>query len=189
MAEREKELVVEQSRLVLLEAGNRPEEIEAAEASVARFQEETRYLRDLEQRLSLCSPVDGSIITPRLKEKIGTYFPEGELICEIEDPQTLEVVITLDEEQAADVQPGQNVRLKARALPFEIFEAQVERIAPRAVAGDLQSTVTVYCQMSESTVELRSGMTGHARIVYSESPLGVILVKRCLRLVRTEFWW
>ena len=128
-------------------------------------------------------------MTPRLKEKVGSYFAEGELICEIDDPQTLEAVVTLDEEQAADIQPGQTVRLKARALPFEVFEARVERIAPQAVEGDLQSTVTVYCRMQGSHEELRSSMTGYARIERGHGPIGVVLAKRCLRLIRTEFWW
>lgn len=162
---------------------------EAAEAKVARLQEESRYLKFLDQSLLLRSSVNGLVMTPRLKEKIGSYFAEGELICEIEDPQTLEAVVTLDEEQAADIQPGQTVRLKARALPFEVFEARVERIAPQAVEGDLQSTVTVYCRMQGSHEELRSSMTGYARIERGHGPIGVVFAKRCLRLIRTEFWW
>ena len=189
LAERDKELVVEQSQLALLEVGSRTEEIEAAEAGIARLTVEIKHLRETEQSLMLDSPVDGAVMTPRLREKIGTWFQEGELILEIEDPRTLEVLITLDEEQAANVRPGQTVRLKARALPFEIFEAQVTRIAPRAVSGDLQSTVTVYCRMKTTNGELRSGMTGYARVERGESPSGTILAKRFLRLIRTEFWW
>jgi multidrug efflux pump subunit AcrA (membrane-fusion protein) len=188
LAERESALVAEEAELALLESGTRPEEIEASEASLARLVEELQSLLELEKRLSVTSPVDGAVTTPRLKEKIGDYFEEGKLICEIEDPENLEVVITLDEEQAARLEVGQEVRLKARALPFDVFKVRIERIAPKAVEGDLQSQVTLYCNM-EDTVNLRSGMTGHARINCGSGSLGEILTKRFLRFLRTEFWW
>ena len=189
LAKRQKELAEEQSALKLLEAGTRTEEINAAEAQVARLGEEVKYLRHVQERLLIVSPVSGAVITPRLKEKIGHYFVEGELICEVEDPVTLDVEITLAEEEAARVKPGQNIRLKARALPFDVFEAKVERISPRAVSGTLQNTVTVYCKLTNSDKHLRSGMTGYARIDCGRGPAGEILAKRALRMLRTEFWW
>jgi multidrug resistance efflux pump len=56
-------------------------------------------------------------------------------------------VIAIAEDDAARLRPGQQVRLKARALPFEVFEVKVVRVAPKAVQGDAaRSTVNVYCQ-------------------------------------------
>ena len=189
LAAREKERTAEQAALALLELGARPEEIESAEATVARRQEEMANLQHLQHRLLIHSRVTGSIMTARLREKIGDYFEEGDLICEVEDPQSLEVIIKLDEDQAARVRAGQKVRLKARALPFEIFEVEVDRIAPKADEGELQSTVSVYCKMQESCDGLRSGMTGHARIECGRGPLAQVFTRHCLRRVRTEFWW
>jgi multidrug efflux pump subunit AcrA (membrane-fusion protein) len=189
LAEREKELTHEQATLALLEAGSRPEEIEAAEATVARLREEASYLNELTSRLAIHSPVAGSITTCRLKEKIGDYFEEGGLICDVEDAQTLEVVIAVDEDQAARVRPGQKVRLKARSLPFDVFEVQVERIAPRATQGEVQSAVNVYCRLDDPDRRLRSGMTGYARIRCGRNAIGSVFVTNCARLIRTEFWW
>ena len=129
------------------------------------------------------------ITTSRLKEKIGDYFHEGELIGEVEDLGRLEIVIALDEDQAAKVQPGQRVRLKARSQPFDVFEVQVQRIAPRAAKGDVQSHVNVYCRLSAPYGQLCSGMTGYARIECGQSSIATVCYKNCLRFVRTEFWW
>jgi len=189
LAEREAGLAHEQATLVLLKAGTRPEEIEAAEATVARLREELNYLEEINNRLAIRCPVAGVITTGRLKEKVGDYFDEGDLICEVEDDDQLEVVIALSEDQAARIQQGQRVCLKARSLPFEVFEVDVCRVAPRAESGDAQSKVNVYCRLDDPDARLRSGMTGYARITCGRDSLALVFARNCLRYLRTEFWW
>ena len=84
---------------------------------------------------------------------------------------------------------GQPVALKARALPFESFQTKVERIAPAAAQGEVQSAVTVYCHSNNLLPELRPGMTGYARVYTGHRPIGEVLVNKLLRFVRTEFWF
>jgi putative peptide zinc metalloprotease protein len=201
LARREKELADAQSTLRLLEAGTRPEEIEAEQARLARLREEVLYLEGQQAKLQVCSPVVGLITTPRLKEKIGRFLREGDLLCEVEEPSLLEVEVALTEPDAARVSPDQTVDLKARALPFQTFRARVDRIAPRALRGEpgavaahlppgeLPATVTVYCRIEETETGLRPGMTGHARISCGQRSLGELLADRALRFLRTEFWW
>src|SRR5262249_17033649 len=86
LARRERELADVQATLILLEAGPRAEEVEAERARLARLQEEARYLEELQDRLPIHSPVPGLITTPRLKEKVGQYLWEGDLICVVEEP-------------------------------------------------------------------------------------------------------
>ena len=107
----------------------------------------------------------------------------------------LEVRIDVPEQEVARVRPGQAVQLKARALPFEQLRATVDRIAPVAKApdpkeGKLQSTVPVYCRLTDPPpAVLRPGMTGFARISCGERAMGRVLADKALRYVRTEFWW
>jgi hypothetical protein len=136
------------------------------------------------------------ITTPRLKEKARQYVREGDLIAVVEDPADLEVEIDLAEEEVARVLPRQSVRLKARALPFETFHGQVDRIAPtassaaeKAAVPGAQGAVTVYCRFERSASAILPGMTGYARIATGRRALGRILVDRVLRFLRTEFWW
>jgi multidrug efflux pump subunit AcrA (membrane-fusion protein) len=189
LARREKDLADAQSTLTLLEAGTRPDQIEAGRAHLARLQEEADYLETLGTKLLVSSPVAGVVTTPRLKEKIGQYVREGELICQVEEPAVLEAEITITEQEVARVRPGQVVELKSRALPLERLAAQVDRIAPTAGHSDAQSTVLVYCRLEEPAAELRPGMTGHARIYNGRRPIGAILLKWALSYLRTEFWW
>jgi multidrug efflux pump subunit AcrA (membrane-fusion protein) len=189
LARREKDLADTEGTLLLMEAGTRPEEIEAARAHLARLQEEARYLRQLESKLLIHSPVSGLITTARLKEKVGQFLGEGDPICLVEEPDKLEAEIALAEQDVARLRVGQPVKLKARALPFETFHAAVERIAPSATPADVQGTVTVYCRLDNPGVELRPEMSGYARISTGRRPIGAIAIARVLRYVRTEFWW
>lgn len=189
LASRQRELAEAEAALSLLLAGSRPEEIDAARASRARAVEELAYLHQRQKKLALYTPVSGVIVTHRLKEKIGQYFAEGDLVCEVEEMSKLETEISLPEQEAADVRPGQTVKLKARALPFKTFEAKVDRVAPRAKAEKLQSTVIAYCHLDHPDPELLPGMTGHARIYCDPEPAGWILLDKMMKFLRTEFWW
>jgi hypothetical protein len=111
------------------------------------------------------------------------------LICCVEETGALEVEITITEQDASRVQPGQLVELKARAAPFDVLSSKVVRVAPIAEKGDVHSSVTVHCALSAPPDELRPGMTGHARIYAGKRALGAILLDRSLRFLRTEFWW
>jgi multidrug efflux pump subunit AcrA (membrane-fusion protein) len=189
LSRREKELADARSTLTLLEAGNRPEAIDAERARLARLKLEAAYLEHLQRKVRIVSPVAGVIATPHLKEKVGQFVREGDLIALIEEPAALEVEIALPEQEVARIQPGQPVALKARALPFETIPARVERIAPSANKGDVQNTLTVYCRVEGDHAGLKPGMSGHARIYTGERSLGGILLDRALRHLRTEFWW
>lgn len=202
LAKRFKELEEARATLKLLEAGTRPEEVDGQRAHLARLIEEGKYLALLKSKVNLSSPVPGVVVTPRMHERIGHYYREGELICEVEEPTEMEVEVTLDEQELARVAIGQKVELKARALPFDTIYAIVERIAPAAqtaepmtadkpatTKSDTHSMFTVYCRLDSTDAALRSGMKGHARIICGSRPVGAVLSQQLIRTLRTEFWW
>jgi multidrug resistance efflux pump len=192
LARREKDLADERGKLALLEAGTRPEEIEAERARLARLQEEHRYLQTLQEKLLLTSPVAGIVTTPRLKETIGQYVSEGDLICLVEEPAALETEIFLDERQIERLESGQRVRVKLRAVPFATYWGRVDHVAPAAVKDnehDPQARVKVCCRLDAVGSDLRPGMTGYARISTGQRTIGAIVADRAIRLLRAEFWW
>jgi multidrug efflux pump subunit AcrA (membrane-fusion protein) len=191
LAKREKELADTQATLDLMQAGTRPEEIEAERARLLRLQEEDHFLHEQESKAVITAPVAGMVTTPRLAEKIGTYLEKGIVICLVEDLSNLEAEIAVAEQDASKLTAGEPVTLKARALPFHTLTAAVDRIAPATVTAEraVQGTVTVYCRLHNDDGLLRSGMTGFGRIYHHVRPVGLILASRGLRYVRTEFWW
>lgn len=190
-ARRKKELADVEAALKLMQAGNRPEEIEAEQARLARIKEELTHLVDTKSKLEIRSPWAGLMTTARMKEKIGQYFEKGALICVIEDSAGLEAEIAVAEQEVSGVEVGQAVELKARALPFRTFSARVARVAPRAEVeqGALQGKVIVYCRLDKSDTELLAGMTGMGRVFRGELPLASIGANKAMKYLRTEFWW
>jgi multidrug efflux pump subunit AcrA (membrane-fusion protein) len=189
LASRQHQLKDAESALKLLEAGSRPERIEAQPAQLTRLNEEANYLEQLRERLTICSRVAGIVVTPRLKEKIGQYVHEGDILGVVEEPTGADVEISLAEQDVARIQVGHTVTLKVRALPFETFQSKVERIAPAADQGEVQSTVVVYCGSGNLADDLRPGMTGYARVTTGRRPIGEVIIAHVLRYVRTEFWF
>ena len=90
----------------LLEAGTRPEEIEAERAHLARLDAEATYLEALQKKEPVFSPAAGVITTPLSKEKVGQYLREGDLICVVEESAGLEAEIALTEQDVARVRRG-----------------------------------------------------------------------------------
>src|SRR5262249_40572193 len=158
---RERELAEARAGLALLEGGNRPREIEAERARLGGLGEEERYLHGLQNKLAVCSPVPGVVTTPRLREKVGQFVRDGELLCVVEAPECLGAELAVPEEEAAGVGPGQEVGLKPRGLPFETVAARVDRVAATTESGEAGRAVTVYCRVEGAPAGVRPGATGY----------------------------
>jgi putative peptide zinc metalloprotease protein len=189
LARRVRQLADAKSALTLLEAGSRPEEIAAQQAVLNSLREELKYLEQLKEKSPIRSGCSGRIVTPHLAEKVGQYFKEGELLFVVEDLSVLDAEISLPEQEVLRVRSGQLVEMKLPAAPYQIYRGQVKQIAPSASPGDVRSSVTVYCALSQLPEELRPGMSGYARICCGKQPMGLVLGDRLMRSIRTDFWW
>lgn len=190
-ARREKDLEDVRGKLALAEAGTRPEEIEAERARLARLEEELAYVERIRQRSEVRSPVAGTIVTPHMREKLGQYVEKGAVVCVVEDHQKLQIEVALNEEDLQSVTSGLQVQLKARSRPFDTYVARVNRVAPNVtpILNRSQGAVTVYCTVEGDVSDLLPGMTGYARVYRGRDSIGLVLARRILRYVRTEFWW
>lgn len=191
IARREQELADAVSQLDLLQAGTRPEEIAAEVARQEQLQEQLRFYNSQKEKLVVRSSVSGVVATPRMHEKIGQLATQGTTICAIENGATSRVEIAVAEDDVLGVSSGQPVILKARALPFETFEATVEHIATAATVQvpKQRNVLVVHCELANQDGRLRSGMTGFGRIFRGHRTLGAVMLSKAMRYLRTEFWW
>lgn len=191
ISRREQELADAESLLDLLQAGTRPEEIAAEEARQDQLQEQLRFLNSQIEKLIVRSSVNGVVATPRMHEKIGQLATQGLTICVIENASTSRVEIAVGEDDVLGVSSGQQVILKARALPFDTFEATVEHIATAAtvLSSKQRNVLVVHCELNNQDGRLRSGMTGFGRIFRGHRTLGAVMLSKAMRYLRTEFWW
>ncbi len=187
----EKEEHEAQARLTLLLAGTRIEDIEAAEAEIARLKSQRRYLLEQLELGSVTSPISGVVTTPKPREKIGQYMTKGDLIVEVHELTTITAEIAISEKEIGDVMVGQQVVLKARAFPEETFAGTVTSIAPAALKEEQAGRQTVLRVMTETdnrTLRLKPEMTGNAKISCGQRRILDLLTRRLARYVRVEFW-
>jgi multidrug resistance efflux pump len=185
---RQCELQEEESALTLLQAGSRPEEIDAMKAQLARLDIEMHRLEVVKEQLTVKASLAGVVTTEHLQEKAGQYLHEGDLIARVEDLSGLEAEVMLADEDLARVRPGQDIELKVRALPFVSVKGRVKQVSARAEAAELHSSIIALCSLDDPPGELRPGLVGYARIETGSRPLRQLLLERVWRLLRTEFW-
>jgi multidrug efflux pump subunit AcrA (membrane-fusion protein) len=187
----ENELKEAESKLVLVLAGSRREEVEAVEAEIARMDVERRYLEETLQRLVIVSPITGVITTPKLKERVGEHVPHGALIAKVHELKTIKAQIAIPEKEIADARLGQTVVLRARAVPEETFSGSVISVSPTATKPDDalgQRTVFVTTEIDNNLLRLRPEMSGHAKIYCGTRRIGDLITRRVARYVTIEFW-
>jgi multidrug efflux pump subunit AcrA (membrane-fusion protein) len=189
----EKEYKVRASRYQQLLA-----EQDAERAHLTRSLEKMRYLESVAASLQLEAPIDGTIVTRDLPENVGRYFEEGDIVFEVVDPSKLEAELSIPEQDMIYLQAGQQVELKVFALPYQTISTRVTRVAPMVGTGaqdrekfemENSNGIKVYSNLDQVIPELIPGMTGYARITLREQFAAIVLAKRLMRFVRTEFWW
>jgi multidrug resistance efflux pump len=188
---RQKELEESKGSLKLLLAGSRPEEIEATEAEISRLVSKQIYLEEQLRRLSVVSPIDGVVITHRLKEKTGAAVKKGEAIAGVQELRVVTAEISIPEQEISDVRIGQSVVLKARAHMNAQFQGKVVSISPAASKpqeGIAQRNFLVTTRLENPDLQLKGEMSGNAKIYCGEHRLYEILFRRFVRFIRVEFW-
>ncbi|HMJ65491.1 MAG TPA: biotin/lipoyl-binding protein, partial [Candidatus Binatia bacterium] len=84
-AVRKKESEEARDHLKLLQAGSRPEEIDAVAAELNRLKAHSDYIQQQIALLRIHSPVDGIVTTPRLRDKVGQALKKGDLIADVHE--------------------------------------------------------------------------------------------------------
>lgn len=189
LALRQAEVAEAASRLKLLQAGSRREEIEAKQAFIQALHEKAAYI---DRQIALCdipSPITGVVTTPYLKERRGEYIEIGEKICDLIDHRHMVVDMAVPEREMEDIQTGQNVIVKFQGYPSSRFEGRVTDIAPVAEVEDGLSVIHIRSEINNAAGLMKPGMTGIAWIECGPRPIGSIMLRRLTRYVRTEFWW
>jgi multidrug resistance efflux pump len=209
LAERKSELATAKSRLDVLLAGTRREEIEAMQAAVTSLETQRHYLR----LMRILSPASGIVATParQLMEMKHQFVKKGDLIAKVHDLKTITAELVVSERDIADVNVGQKVVLKVRAYPEKTFYGQVTSIATVAQANSSSTasalaqapggapttsgrsavapkTITITTEIDNSSLFLKPEMTGQAKILCGERRLLDILLRRIARTVKVEFW-
>lgn len=130
---------------------------EKAHAAAARAAAEAGYLQ-------LVAPADGTVI--RRDGEIGQMIGANQTVFWLYSNAPLRISAEVDEEDIAQVRPGQQVLIRSDALPGQIFHGQVRAVTPK---GDpVARSYRVRISLSAGT-PLMIGMTTENNIILRQS--------------------
>jgi HlyD family secretion protein len=173
-----------QAQLRLEQLVNGPSEAQRVQAEVG-VEKARINLQRAERSLSeatLVAPFDG-VITAVNAQPGETA---GGVLVELFDPNSLEVVLDVDEVDIAQVQPGQPGTITLETWPDEVIDAQVAAVLPRSSAGSDLVTFRTYLTIGETTLPVRVGMTANANLTADTLENVLLLPNAAIRADRTR---
>ena len=217
LAQRKSELATAKSKLEVLLAGSRREDIEAMKAAITSLETQRNYLQEQLRLMRVVSSASGIVATPsrQLSEMKHQLVKKGDLIAKVYELKTITAEMVISERDIADVKVGQKVVLKARAYPEMTFYGKVTSIATAAqvsasssssasasaiaqAQGNAPTTltrsavapksVTITTEIDNNSLFLKPEMTGQAKIFCGERRLLDLVTRRIARTVKVEFW-
>ena len=213
LALRKSEAATAKSKLGVLLAGSRLEEIDAMKEAIASLESQRRYLDEQLRLMRVVSPAPGVIATParQLIAMKHQLVKKGDLVARVFDLKTITAEMIVSESDIGDVKVDQKVLLKVRAYPEKTFYGKVKSIAIAAQGGPSSTAgatgqpqgaasannprnnlsprmVTVTTEIENGDLLLKPDMSGQGKIFCGERRLIDIVVRRIARTVRVEFW-
>ncbi len=212
VASSESDLAEASKKLQLLQAGSRPEEIEALRAMVRSLETQRAYLQSQLSLTKVLSPAAGIVTTPsrQLSEMRHQLVHKGDLIAKVFDFKVITAEMAIPEKEIADVRKGQTVSLKVRAYPDRVFPGTVTEIATTVQgvggtalasggksgpagglvpeSGKNANTILVTTEIDNRAGLLKPGMSGMAKIECGQRRLIDLITRRISRTFRVEFW-
>jgi GAF domain-containing protein/biotin carboxyl carrier protein len=191
------------ARLAAAEADLAIAERRAAEASERRDPAEAQrwsleaknlagwmsYARSEDQDQRLVAPVTGSILTPRIEERVGQHLDRGDVLCEIARLDPVHVEVQVSEDDIGGIRPGAGADVKVLAFPDRQFHGKILAIAPEGTSlpgKPATFIVTIECLNPE--LALLSGMTGRARLEAGAAPWIWGVLRPLVHSMRMKFW-
>jgi multidrug efflux pump subunit AcrA (membrane-fusion protein) len=183
---------VERARAAEATAGDRGDALGERLATIDRDQALARLaaVGAEDRRGRLTAPVDGVVLTPNLKEKVGSWLDAGETLCQVSPLDTMRVEIGVSETDVSRIRPGQTIRLKVLGYPDRQFKGQVTEIGweGETPGPGKPSVFKVVGWVANPGPHLRSGMTGRARVDVGRDTILARATRGLWRALRMGFW-
>ena len=160
----------------------------AARVRVAQWTDTRALLTREAARARVVAPSAGTILTPRLDERVGSWLQAGAPLAWIGEPSTVEVEMRVPQQEVSQIAVGDRVRARVNALPSITFEGRVTGISPRADTLQDRSFI-VRAALDNREGLLRPGMAIHARVLTRSRPVAAIAMRRPARWLRMHMWW
>jgi GAF domain-containing protein len=140
------------------------------------------------KRTVLIAPINGTLVTPKIEEKVGAFLRKGEDFCELADMRAPRAEIQVQEDDLSYVKLGQPVRLKMNAYPTVSFFGKVMHLGTQVTGTSPNRTFTIQTQIENQDQLLKSGMVGRAKVEAGYHSIGYVLLRKPVRFLWNKLW-
>jgi putative peptide zinc metalloprotease protein len=134
--------------------------------------------------LVLRAPVAGTVVTPRLEERLGELVAGGDSLIELWADGGVRTRITIAQRDAGLLRPGMPVRLRFPALPGLTVRTEVHEFETTA----REHGVVIMADLPDGPGALLPGMSGRARVTVATTTAGGALARAVRRAVRNDLF-
>ena len=138
--------------------------------------------------MEIVMPIDGYLVTPYLKQQIGSYLEAGGTFATVQNDRGAIAELQLPEYDSGELAIDAAATVKLLAFPNEPIEGQVMAIEPTTSEEILGPVLKILIRLDNSDQTLKAGMTGYAKISAGAKPLIVLLTRPIVRFIQIELW-
>jgi len=147
-------------------------DLESAQANIRRSEGSLRQAKDLFEKTTIYSPIDGSVSSrsSEVGERVAATGSYGVAeVMRVADLTNMEVRVNINENDIVNVKVGDKARITIDAFPGRKFDARVKEIgsAAKVIGQGTQDEVTnfqVKIRILDKDVALRPGMSANADV-------------------------
>ena len=136
----------------------------------------------------LRAPARGTILTPRLEERVGQNVARGAEFCVVADVGSVTMELAVPEEEASLVHPGQPVRMKLNPYPGRTFRGEVSRMGARVREEGKDRFVIAEVRADNAEGLLKTGMLGRAKVSVGTRRGITLIFRKPARWLYTKLW-
>jgi RND family efflux transporter MFP subunit len=137
---------------------------------------------------SLRAPVGGTIVTPRIDERVGQFLTKGTELCVIADTASIFAEVAVPEVEASLIAVGEPVALKLNPYPTRIFRGVLTRVGSHVRDDGKDRFIVCEARAPNPGGILKTGMLGKAKVATKKVPIVVALFRKPFRYVWNKLW-
>jgi putative peptide zinc metalloprotease protein len=198
LAEAQAQFVVAADRMTL--AAMHYENYGTALQERQRLAAQSEQLRLKAANLEITSPLSGVVLSPRVRDRVGSYLTEGTELLEVADLSTLRARIYVSEYDMHKVRAGAPAKLQVEGVP-RTWQSRAASITPVSQASDatlMDQTkfkglhppqfYLVELLVSGTDGSLKPGMKGVARVYGKRTSLAGLSVETLRVVLGRKIW-
>ena len=174
--------------LALVKTGTTPDKIVAEKARLDSLVEERAMLNGKVERTTLRMPFDGNILTLHLNQRLNSVLDKGQPFAMVENTRSVTAEIQVPESDIGYVAIGATIRAKPAAFFDREFIGKVQTLDRNVTVKPFGNVIKVIATIDNPNGELKTGMTGYAKISGTTMPVWKAFSLALRRFFNIQVW-